>query len=85
MGARPDTSKVLPETETITIFPHPWFRNRVQRCHTLETIQRNSGGLFHTQRKTFVKIHIFIHILADRLQRSTALKPNGRLKGHLSE
>ncbi len=49
--------------------------------NALETLQRNSGGLFHTERETLVKIYI----LADRLQRSTGLKPNGRLQGHLYE
>ncbi len=44
-------------------------------------IQPNSGGLFTTERETLVKIYI----LADRLQRSTGLKPNGRLQGRLSE
>jgi len=47
----------------------------------LETIQRNAGGLFHTEREATVKIYI----LVDRLQRSTWLQPSGRLAIHLAE
>ena len=64
------------------IAPHIRSTNPVEGLNNaLETLQRNSGGLFHTERETLVKIYI----LADRLQRSTWLKPNGRLQGHLYE
>lgn len=64
------------------IAPHIRSTNPVEGLNnTLETIQRNAGGSFHTEREATVKIWI----LADRLQRSRWLHPSGHLAAHLPE
>jgi len=64
------------------IAPHIRSTNPVEGLNNaIETIRRNSGGSFHTEREAVVKTWI----LADRLQRSSWLRPNGRLAAHLQE
>lgn len=64
------------------IAPHIRSTNPVEGLNNaLETIQRNSGGLFHTHREATVKIYI----LADHLHRFRWHKPNAHLKAHLPD